>query len=246
MPVTIKVANHEANLIYRPQRVDSPESLLGTLHGDDSASSLEGDNLPPVLLAHKNGFVNAATTAYSRHHHLAIRPEDIWLAIISQFSIYINKHAEELRGQFVAHAGQKELKIVYENATRHTVDFADFARQIRGLISESVVDDEHHDGDNVVVAHVMMMGTLQAYFRYAIPSVTLLGTKQDYEEILRRLDRRARHGEEPGAFSDLLRPVVRCLIRGFDEPGHPDVRSFWEKICDEHHGSGFSYYTGSI
>ncbi|KAK8070445.1 hypothetical protein PG997_010648 [Apiospora hydei] len=279
MPVTVKIANHEANLIWRPEGVDSSKSLLGTLHGggnprryygrepekpygDILQSSLEGDKLPPVLLAHKNGFVNAVARAYSSHHHLIIRPDDVWLAIISQFSLYVNKHAEELRGKFVAHEGQKELLIKYENVTRHTVDFADFAQNISDLISENVVDDEicgwikpafsTTTGDDVVVANIMMMGTLQAYFRFmcmmtcGIPSVTLQGTQQDYEEILRRLDKLAYYGEEPDAFSDLLRPVVRCFIRSFDEPEHPDVRSFWEKICDEHHGSGMDYYSGWI
>ncbi|KAK8023592.1 hypothetical protein PG993_011658 [Apiospora rasikravindrae] len=279
MPATVKIAYHEANLIYRPEGVDSSKSLLETLHGIDNPgrfydegpkksyggilqSSVEGHKLPPVLLAHKNGFVNAVARAYSSHHHLIIRPDDIWLAIISQFSIYVNKHAEELRGKFVAHEGQKELVIVYDNATRHTVDFANFARQISDLISENVVDDEIcgwikpafsiTTGDDVVVANIMVMGTLQAYFSFScmmicgIPSVTLQGTKQDYEEILRRLDKLAYYGEEPDAFSDLLRPVVRCFIRSFEEPEHPDVRRFWEMICDEHRGSGMDYYSGWI
>lgn len=279
MPTTIKVANHDANLMFNPQGVDSPKHLLTTLHefdkqmrsfgaeptkshGDILQSSLDGGNLPPVLLARKNGFVDAVTAAYSRHHHLTLRPEDVWLAIISQFSLYVNKHAEELRGKFVAHEGQKKLRIVYEDTTRYTVDFADFTQRIGGLIAKNVVDGEicrwitpdfsTTTGDDVVVANIMMMGTLQAYFRYeclimcGIPSVTLLGTKQDYEEILRRLDKLAHYGKEPEASADLLRPVLRCFVRSFDEPAHPDVRGFWGRICDLHSGSGFDYYSGWI
>ncbi|KAK8103197.1 hypothetical protein PG984_016343 [Apiospora sp. TS-2023a] len=209
MPATIKIANHEANLIFNPQGVDSRESLLDTLHGanthgDILQSSLDRGNIPPTLLAHKNGFVEAVTAAYSRHHHLTLRPEDIWLAIISQFSLYVNKNAKKLRGKFVAHEGQKKLEVVYENTMRYDVDFADFAHKIRCLISKNVVDDEicgwitpdfsTTTKDDIVVANIMMMGALQAYFRYVcritcgIPSVTLLGIKQDYEEILRRLE----------------------------------------------------------
>ncbi|KAK7917658.1 hypothetical protein PG985_011266 [Apiospora marii] len=233
MPATIRVANHDANLIYNPQGVDSRGTLLDALHGagnhgDILQSSLDGNNLPPVLLAHKNGFVDAVTTAYSRHHHLTLRPEDVWLAIISQFSLYVNRNAEKLRGKFVAHEGQKELQIVYEHATRYTVDFADFAQQISGLISESVVDDE--------------------ICRWITPnfSTTTGDDIVDYEDILRRLDKLAHYGKEPDALSDLLRPILRCFIRSFDDPEHPDVRSFWGKICDAHSGSGFNCYSGWI
>jgi hypothetical protein len=176
MPVIINPASHESNLITKAQGVEHARQILEEVgqryHGDILQSSFD-NNIPPVLLAHKNGFVYAVATAYSKHHNLIIRPEDIWLSIISQFSFYVNKNAEELRGQFVAHEGQKYLKIVYENATRHTVDFADFALQISKLISANVVDDEickwitpdfstttKHD---VVVASILMMGTLQKY-----------------------------------------------------------------------------------
>ncbi|KAK8068540.1 hypothetical protein PG996_007652 [Apiospora saccharicola] len=251
MPATIKIANHDANLISDPQGVDSRESLLDTLHGanthgDILQSSLDRGNIPPVLLAHKNGFVEAVTAAYSRHHHLTLRPES----------------AKKLYGKFVAHEGQKKLEIVYEDTTRYDVDFADFAQKIRCLISKNVVDDETcrwitpdfstTTKDDAVVANIMMMGTLQAYFRYScrmtcgIPSVTLLGIKQDYEEILRRLDKLTIYGKESGAFAEMLRPILRGFIRSFDEPEHPDVRDFWEKICDERRGSGFHYCSGWI
>lgn len=162
---------------------------------------LDGGNLPPVLLAHKNDFVDAVTAAYSRHHHLALRPEGIWLAIISQFSLYVNKNAEKLCGKFVAHEGQKEFLI-----SKNVVD-DDICRWITPDFSTATKDD-------VVVANIMMMGTLQAYFSYVcrmtcgIPSVTLLGTQEDYEEILRRLDKLAYYGKEPETFADLLRPIM--------------------------------------
>jgi len=59
-----------------------------------------------------NGFVNAVTRAYNQHHHLVIRPDDIWQSIMTQFSFYINARAEDFRNKFVNFEGKKEL-VVY-------------------------------------------------------------------------------------------------------------------------------------
>lgn len=42
-------------------------------------------------------FLSSAVKAYSYHHHLVLRPEDVWFSILVQLNVYINEHAEELR-----------------------------------------------------------------------------------------------------------------------------------------------------
>ncbi|KAF7537479.1 hypothetical protein G7054_g3651 [Neopestalotiopsis clavispora] len=272
MPVTIKPASHNAESIPVNKRIEQASQILQEVDLDQKKrqkpqaeilqSSFDKGNIPAVLLANQNGFVSAITAAYGTHHHLIIRPDDIWLAIMVQFSAYVNKHAEELRGLFVPHQDRKELTIVYERGTRYTLDYADFASKIGGLISDNVVDKEvcrwitpdfsttlQHD---ITVASIVMMGTLQAYFKYralitcGIPSVTLLGTKEDYELILARLEKFTMYGEEPTTFRALLEPVIRNFIRSFDEPEHAEVINFWQKICHYNRGSGFNSYTGWI
>jgi hypothetical protein len=62
---------------------------------------------------------------------------------------------------------------------------------------------------------IVMMGAMQKYFGYdlgfgcGLPSVTLLGEKSDWEDILSRLERLKSFGEEPTAFCRLLKPVVK-------------------------------------
>jgi len=34
-----------------------------------------------------NGFIHAVVLAYSNHHHLIIRPDDVWVAVLSQLSV---------------------------------------------------------------------------------------------------------------------------------------------------------------
>ena len=58
-----------------------------------------------------NGFVATAIEAYNNHRNLIIRPDDVWLAIMTQFSFFVNANSEELRNMFVAHEGKRELEV---------------------------------------------------------------------------------------------------------------------------------------
>ncbi|KAI1742870.1 hypothetical protein F4680DRAFT_385285 [Xylaria scruposa] len=266
MPVTIKTADHEASLIAANSGYKYPKAILNAIEyskpiGDLLQSSLDNE-WPPVLIADNNGFVNAVVKAFNQHHHIVIRPEDIWLAILTQFSSYVNAHGEELRSHFVAHEGQKNLVVKYDGADRYSIDFADFALKIGDLMEENIVDPElrrwitpafstttQHD---VVISSIVMMGMLQHYFKYTcfatcgIPSITLLGEKSDYEKILARLDKLEQYGDEPSAFTRLLKPILRRFMSSFDEPNRQEVRDFWRDICSVESMSGSDKYNGWI
>ncbi|KAI4207564.1 MAG: hypothetical protein LQ346_000496 [Caloplaca aetnensis] len=152
MPVTIKPAGHEADTIYQRYRHPVKDTLDMFKRACPSESGackemFQSSFGPEIDCAQhikpsSNGFVRGAILAYSHHHHLRIRPEDVWFAILNQLGFYINAHAEEFRGQFAKHEGKVELEIVYASENRYTVDYALFARQMSGLIEQNVVDPE--------------------------------------------------------------------------------------------------------
>ncbi|KAK3720054.1 hypothetical protein LTR37_003877 [Vermiconidia calcicola] len=151
MPVTIFPASHSANLVRIDKCYTGPANnsreILRNACPEDEGNCLEllqssfDANTEPAMLPRTNGFVNAAITAYNQHHHLIIRPEDVWTAIITQFNFYVNAHAEELRDKFVAHEGKKELRLEYAG-NRYSFDFSIFAEQMGQLIQKNVVDPE--------------------------------------------------------------------------------------------------------
>jgi hypothetical protein len=49
--------------------------------------------------------VHTVILAYNKHHALIIRPDDVWLAILTQISLFVSANAELLRASFVAHEG---------------------------------------------------------------------------------------------------------------------------------------------
>jgi hypothetical protein len=206
-----------------------------------------------------NGFVYSCIEAYNNHYHLTIRPEDVWFAILSQLGIYINGNAEELRHVFVAHKGKKEL-VVYGCGTIDTFDFATFPPQIMREMSKHMNDPDLPEWikpdfstttpDDMVVACILMMGAMQNYFDYSctmcgLPSVTLLGERNDWQKLFDKADRLKDISEQAATFHSLLKPVLGYFVRSFDEPDSPEVVSFWNHIAHfEDGGSGPAYLSG--
>lgn len=60
-----------------------------------------------------------------------------------------------------------------------------------------------------------------------IPSITLEGTRADWERVLKRLDRLYDLGDEPSAWANMLRPILSRFVSAFDRT--PDVE-FWKHI----------------
>lgn len=269
MPVTFKVADKpsESWKSYRGTPVDNRNDLFTRscskeakessriIHSSISDSDFGNTKLAPST----NGFVHAAWYAYSSHHHLTLRPDDIWFAILSQLNFYINKNAEALRSHFVDHEGQKEL-VIEDVGSIDTLDYGLFARKMTYLIQENVKDPNFRDWimptfstttvDDRSTAAVLMMGSLQAYFAYTsmcccgIPSVTLLGTRDDWQDILGRLEKLKELGEQTTDFAMLLKPILEGFVASFDDVMTAETKDFWTRMVHYQGGSGISRITG--
>lgn len=263
MPVTVKVVDHLASA-WKAVRVSSPEKLLEAACPKQwrRCERIEQSSFTESLVNHdhvsasENGFVWAAYHAYSDHHHLVIRPEDIWFAILTQLSFYINAHAEDLRAFVVPHQGKKELEAISDirDFALLTMQMADLLEknvndpQLRGWVMPDFTTTTYHDK---VVGAVLFMGAMQAYFDYkmtitcGLPSITLLGELSDWQKILKRLDLIDQLGDEPRQFAAMMRPILAHMILTFEEPANAEVTSFWNRILHRHHvGSGTDYLSG--
>ncbi|KAI0027232.1 hypothetical protein K488DRAFT_74710 [Vararia minispora EC-137] len=269
MPVTFKPAAHSANPVLTAHQYASSQLLaescpeeLGTC-GEILQSFLgSGDNAQSdaYLLPANKGLITTVLEAYNRHRALSLRPDDIWLAIVGQFHLYVNAHAEDLRDHFVAHEGKKHL--VVSLLTDGKLDFAAVALKFTKAMDEHITDPSVRDWllprfstttpTDTVVASVLMMATMKAYFSFeacidcGIPRVTLEGERRDWEEILRRAAKLAEYGDEPARWLALLRPVLSRFVRAFDAPDAQENIEFWTKVADFKGGSGPEYVSGWI
>ena len=130
-----------------------------------------------VYIAPK-GLVDVATIAYNKHHDLVWRPDDVWQAILTQFSLYVTHNSEKLRDRFVDFKGKRQLEIE-AFGTLFTVDFGNLARRmvdeqiVKNIKDPSIADwlipkfTTTTENDRIV-ASISMMATLQSYFEYEV------------------------------------------------------------------------------
>ena len=267
MPVTVRPANHPARRLI-PKAVNSAEVLFKASCPKEAARCKRMIRPPTTDFTHlniipsSNGLVMAAYEAYSHHHHLKIRPEDVWFTILTQITFYINAHAKELRSSFVNHADKKEL-VVTDCGSIETIAAGRLAIRLIDAMEQYLVDPGLRDWimpsfttttqTDTETAAVIMMGAMQKYFSHrmnltcGIPSVTLLGEKADWVDLRQRLDKLPEFGKEPGQFAALLSPILDYFIRTFEDADDHRVVDFWTKIADkESNGSGPSYLSGWI
>ncbi|OCK81550.1 hypothetical protein K432DRAFT_381253 [Lepidopterella palustris CBS 459.81] len=275
MPATVHPAPHAANAFSPTLRAQLAEDSMTLLHlcaGETETMQCKellqdsfGDWNEKQLVGVNNGFVQACISAYSNHHHLVIRPDDVWITILTQLSLYVNANAEALRSHFVSHSGKKEL-VVVDGGDRYTTSYARIAGKFTGALEKNIKDPSLRDWilqdfsttTNIdrAIGAIAMMGTLQTYFTYkvylkcGIPSVTLEGTREDWVKLRDAVadpKRLPAFGKETTEWSKVLRVVLNRFVDCFDHPKASRSKDFWQKIA--HYsggGSGPRYWSGWI
>lgn len=209
-----------------------------------------------VRATETNGFVRTVAKCYNEHHNLVIRPDDVWSAIMTQFSFYINKNAEEFRGRFVNFEGKKVLEVDLDGTLR-SVPYDVFVTKMTDKIDENLVDKTVKDWilpnftttttTDIISCGIIFMATTKKYFEYrgicaccGIPYVTLEGTVAR-ENISIRLEKLKSYKLDK--WYDQLKPVLEEFVAA--KNGKPNI-DFWTRICDVDGGSGPTYLSGWI
>lgn len=218
---------------------------------------LQMSNFPQKTVFSSNGFVRTVVDAYNNHHNLIIRPDDIWAAIMTQFSFYINKNAEEFRGKFVDFEGKKELDVSVAGSLR-TAPYDTLVKLMAKKIDKNLVDPQVKqwilpnfstttDNDLVTVG-IVFMASMKKYFNYGfslscgIPYITLKGTTEDWKNIYTRLGKLKEYKLEK--WYDMLEPILEQFVNA--KQGKVDLE-FWQRIAHyEPGGSGPSQISGWI
>lgn len=87
MPVTVKSASHGASKTW--YKSSGLHSLLDISHIARSFFAYDKLTDSNVIVS-ANDFVHTAIHAHRESHHLSVRPEDVWFAILSQLNIWSN------------------------------------------------------------------------------------------------------------------------------------------------------------
>ncbi|KYQ91416.1 hypothetical protein DLAC_08380 [Tieghemostelium lacteum] len=238
-------------------------SITGLLNSNSSTEILQSSpGLDKSYLLGTNSFVNSVTKSYNEHHHLIIRPDDIWIAIICQFSIYLNVNAEKLRDKFVSFQGKKELEVDCNGSLRNA-PYDELTLLMSTEIAKNIKDASVKDWvipnfstttpTDKIVGSIALMSSLQKYFDFkfnlwcGIPRVTLLGTIDDWKSIKTRAERLSEFDSGDGLMTKWLVMLIPVLTQFIESVGGNVNVSWWNKIC--HYiggGSGPTWLSGWI
>lgn len=81
-----------------------------------------------------------------------------------------------------------------------------------------------------------MMGLMQQYFKFTggiicgLPSVQLLGQRDDWAALLDKLGNLHHFGAEPAQCAKNLDPILTMFVKTWDEPKSKQVQDFWKQI----------------
>ncbi|KAF7298822.1 hypothetical protein MIND_00829800 [Mycena indigotica] len=202
-----------------------------------------------TVVVYGGGFVHCVMRAFQQDLHLVIRPDDLWQAILTQLSFFVVGHAEELRHLFVAHEGKTEVVLDITPHSFNDLPPGLFARLFVDRMQEQLVDKELAEwflpkfttttSNDTATASLTMMATTKQYFKFVMrmgcgfPSVTLLGERTDWEEILRRVGRLGMYGAEAAEWGALLTIVVHHILECFDHPEAQGSKDFWMRAVQQ-------------
>jgi len=270
--VSFSPASHKAQPFPSVPKTTSLQFLKNACpdaHGytKDIIHSSMGSTLKDVK-PQRNGFVHTVLKCYNQHHALTIRPDDVWLAILTQFSCFVNGNAEALRSLFVLHDGKKELELsIIMEQEAEKVDRGLVVQMLvetmNGKIQENVVDPELREWiipafsttntDDRLVAGIVMMATVKEYFTFrmrllcGIPRVTLEGKRDDWVCLLNRIEKLKEFGPQTTAWYRLLHPILSRFVKAFDKPNSRENMEFWSKVAHyQFFGSGSTSLSGWI
>ena len=205
---------------------------------------------PTEIRTSPHGFVGTVLEAYAKHQNLRLRPDDIWIAILSQFSMYFQPRAEQLRDLIVDFEGQEVLTVEVAGSMRTFQSWEIFPPTFLELMSEKVKDPSITEWfipdftttteNDKVAAAASAMCAFQAFFKYVIvficgiPQVTLMGTVDDWQNLLDRSARLADFDDGTGVITNEWLPMLQGVLMEFVESARNGSESnldFWDQIA---------------
>ncbi|KAK8060658.1 hypothetical protein PG996_010588 [Apiospora saccharicola] len=197
------------------------------------------------VVPYQSGFIDTILRAWQQDMHLELRPDDVWLGVLTQLSFFVNGEgrAEALRSHFVAHEGQHRLVVDCENTKSfRDVDVAFFTERFVSLARDRLVDSGLADWLLPVftTTHADRRGRRLPRHYPAVLSrndwVALSAGVTRLVEFSACLDDHE-DADSLCQWSRCLGVTIDCMVDSFDRPDDTNVRDFWMRAC---HSAGES------
>jgi hypothetical protein len=210
-PIDRRVTKSDGAVVFNVSAVEAasdraPSTDLAQLlavRGVEGIEALRASHERVIAADAVNPLLQLFHLAFAEHRPLALRPDDLWLAIAKGIGMHVERHAEELRSRLVRHEGTLEIEIRRD-------EFSAYASQNDwpGVVTEIVDRVRTHIGGRAdlfrcdfsttgpferVASEVVLLDAMKSYFSFSvltlcgIPQIRLEGTVADWRNIRRRL-----------------------------------------------------------
>jgi len=213
---------------------------------------------------HPHSFIAAATTAFASHYPLSVRPQHFWMMILQAAATHVEQNAEEVRAQWVAHEGKKELVVNCDefglgrkNNWASVVDGKPdcFSAQIERNVVEGVAAELSPSFSSTssvenIALKITVMDITKSFFSFkcttmcGFPRVIMEGTLKDWE-LLRSNAELLIKGRCAKAFAEqwceALLPLLDILVEEYRKSIKGECKpdeQFWNSMCKRGGTSG--------
>lgn len=210
-----------------------------------------------VVPTYMNSFLATIHYAYAEHRPLVLSPDDIWLTICQAFGHHVAMNSEELESQLLVEGHPDKIRVRNDSLVNQKAeDWSDlivgFDQAVQTYAKGDVLAkiNQNFTTTTPIIStayQVTVLDAVKSYFDFVgesgcgIPTITLLGSMDDWQKLYRDLDIFDEYGME--FWTAELRPVIKefiCAVKG-----KPNVE-FWKSIYKEVSAYGTSTITGWI
>ncbi|MBS1578021.1 MAG: DUF4419 domain-containing protein [Bacteroidetes bacterium] len=243
----------QKGMTFEIEKLSKPEKFVYQTTPTNIFKSLKADiekksEFPDSLVSYgEHPFLTGILTAYKEHRPFVISPDIIWLLISQGFARHISNNAEEFRKDIVNFENKKELQIITNeiqlgnpNSNWEAV-FPQFTNQISDYTGKELTDILTANFSTTtkitkIVSQITVMEAVKEYFNYkiimigcGIPSITIEGTTQDWENILAKTKFISKYKLEWWTLE--LEPIIEQIIKA--KKGRFD-KNFWMNMVKAH------------
>lgn len=194
-----------------------------------------------IVANHGNGFLSTVKFAYNDHRPLELSPDDIWLVLCQSFGDHVTANKDSLENLLLKE-DHPEIITIRNDKLTHSDD-AEWSNVMTSLSDEidamskdefrNLVVQEYSTTTKTIstVYRATHMDITSHYVKYNVvtmcgfPSITLLGTPDDWKKIYEKVDGFSEFGL--AHWVEELKPVLHEFVVASE--GNPNI-DFWKSF----------------
>lgn len=195
----------------------------------------------------QNQFILAAQTAFQKKYQFVWTPDMLFLLILQGAASLMDGNPEKYQEHFDKPSFFLETEEKFQDGEGWARAFTEFSEPLKTAIGQDLIDFlipnfTTSQFIEKAACKIALMGSVKFTCEYhpgpanGIPGFTLKGSKEDYEEVITKVEKLLKHFKM-GEWLDTLKPVMAQFIKFAEKECD---KQFWKNFCEFNSESGDS------